>query len=90
MKRGFACLTLLLAATLPAAAQPLDEPEPIKLTIRPARVPTPALKYLLLPELKDQTPGNAALVYYRAYSPEWWGNIRQPGVSGLWTESDCG
>jgi hypothetical protein len=27
--------------------------------------------------LIDQTPGNAATEYYRAFSPEWWGNIRQ-------------
>jgi hypothetical protein len=52
--------------------------EPIKLTLSPAAAPSPALKYALLPELKDQTPGNAALEYYRAFSPEWWGNIRRP------------
>jgi hypothetical protein len=33
---------------------------------------------VLLPELDDQTPGNAAREYYRAFSPEWWGSIRQP------------
>jgi hypothetical protein len=33
---------------------------------------------VLLPELDDQTPGNAAREYYRAFSPEWWGHIRQP------------
>jgi hypothetical protein len=34
---------------------------------------------VLLPELSDQTPGNAALEYYRAFSPDWgWSNIRQP------------
>jgi hypothetical protein len=29
---------------------------------------------------QDQTPGNAALLYYRAFSPEWWGTLRQPQV----------
>jgi hypothetical protein len=77
VKCPFACLTLLLAF-VPAQAQ---EPNaPIKLTLRPAAAPTPALKYLLLPELADLHPGNAALNYQRAHSFEWWRNIRrQPG-----------
>jgi hypothetical protein len=39
--------------------------------------PEPALRYRLLPELRDTTPGNAALLYYRAFSPEWWGTFRR-------------
>jgi hypothetical protein len=54
--------------------------EAIPLTLHPAAAPSPALKYQLLPELQDQTPGNAALLYYRAFSPEWWGFLRQPQV----------
>jgi hypothetical protein len=77
MRREFTCLAVLLAAAVPATAQAPPEVEPIKLTLSPAAAPSPALKYKLLPELKDQTPGNAALEYYRAFSPEWWGNIRQ-------------
>lgn len=69
---------LLLAAAAAAPAQAPSEGEPTKLTLSPAAAPSPALKYVLLPELKDQTPGNAALEYYRAFSPEWWGRIRQP------------
>lgn len=63
--------TLLLVA-LPAAGQ---EPQiPVrKLTISPAAAPVPALRYKLLPELRDTTPGNAALLYYRAFAPQWWG-----------------
>jgi hypothetical protein len=80
MKRRLIPLAVLLAVAAPAAAQPPPEPEPVKLTVRPAAAPSPALKYELLPELKDQSPGNAALVYYRAFSPEWWGHIRQPDV----------
>jgi hypothetical protein len=58
--------------------------EPIKLTVRPAAAPVPAMKYKLLPDGKDLTPGNAALLYYRSFSPEWswynrkpefWGNV---------------
>jgi hypothetical protein len=80
-----ACLSLLLAVAAPAAAQTPSGPEPTRLTVRPAAPPSPALKYELLPTLADQSPGNAALVYYRAFSPEWWGNIRQPG---MWDKLD--
>jgi hypothetical protein len=71
-------LFVFLVAAAAAPAQAPSEPEPIKLTLSPTAAPSPALKYKLLPELMDQTPGNAALEYYRAFSPEWWGNIRQP------------
>src|SRR5579875_3853672 len=72
--------SILLVAAAAAPAQPPSEAEPTKLTLSPATAPSPALKYKLLPELMDQTPGNAALEYYRAFSPEWWFNIRQPKV----------
>jgi hypothetical protein len=74
------CLFVFLVAAAAAPAQPPSEAEPIKLTLSPAAAPSPALKYKLLPELMDQTPGNAALEYYRAFSPEWWTNIRQQKV----------
>lgn len=78
MRYGLTCLVVLLAAAA-ATAQPPSEVEPTKLTLTSAAVPSPALKYVLLPELSDKTPGNAALEYYRAFSPDWgWGNIRQP------------
>jgi hypothetical protein len=72
------CLVVLFAAVAGATAQAPAEGEPSKLTLSPAAAPSPALKYVLLPELDDQTPGNAALEYYRAFSPESWGHIRQP------------
>lgn len=78
MRCGPTCLAVLLAAAVPALAQAPSQREPTKLTLSPAAAPSPALKYVLLPELKDQTPGNAALEYYRAFSPVWWGHIRQP------------
>src|SRR5262245_29721368 len=37
-----------------------------RLTLSPARLPVPVLRYPLLPELRDQIPGNAALVYRKA------------------------
>jgi hypothetical protein len=75
MIRRVASLALLLAGAVNARAQ-APEP-PIKLTLRPAAAPTPALKYVLLPELADMRPGNAALHYQRAHSFEWWDNIRR-------------
>lgn len=69
MIRKFLILILcpLLAPVLARA-----EPVPVvRLTVQPAAAPSPALKYRLLPQLVDRTPGNAALLYYRAYSPEW-------------------
>jgi len=68
----------MLGAAFPTAAQQANEP--IKLTIRPAAAPVPALKYELLPNGKDMTPGNAAQLYYRAYSPDWYGRIKAPGM----------
>jgi hypothetical protein len=70
------CLTLLLAAA-PAAAQTKTLPV-VKFTIRPTAAPEPALKYQLLPPLKDQSSGNAALLYQRAHSPEWLNHRRRP------------
>jgi hypothetical protein len=60
----------------PLAAQPgigrVPEPIPIrKLSITPAREPEPSMRWRLLPEVRDTTPGNAVVLYYRAFSPEW-------------------
>jgi len=70
MKRSVTCilavvLLLLVAAAGPASAGKDDSPNVIRMTVRPAGEPVPALKYRLLPELLEQTPGNAALLYYR-------------------------
>jgi hypothetical protein len=43
------------ASSKPAA----DEPQVVRLTLHPAVLPRPALKYLLLPGPLEQTPGNA-------------------------------
>src|SRR5713226_7394361 len=77
MIRRLLVVVFLLAAMTPALAE--DKPlEPIKLKVRPAAVPSPALKYVLLPELKDMTHGNGAIQYYRSFSPEWMTHTRQP------------
>ena len=45
---------------------PADKPKEIRLSVRPAGEPRPSLKYLLLPELLDRKPGNAATLYLQA------------------------
>jgi hypothetical protein len=58
------CLFALLPASAPAqAAKPL---EPRQLTLSPAKLPRPALKYRLLPDLMEQTPGKALDHYLKA------------------------
>jgi hypothetical protein len=86
-----ACLVCLAAGTFATAQpKPLPKPDPtIRLTLRPAAAPVPALKYHLLPDLNDQTPGNAVVLYYRAFSPEWQVLLHRPEVAKLlekWSE----
>lgn len=74
------CRTLLCLAAalvLPAAALAQDGPRVVKLALTPAEPPTPALKIRLLPELRELRPGNAAVFYQRAHSPEWTGLLRR-------------
>ena len=61
-------LPVLLAFTIAvpfvhADARPGD---PIQLVVSPAAAPKPSLKYRLIPDRRDLTPGNAATLYYRA------------------------
>ena len=46
-------------------AQP-DGPRKVELAVSPAAAPSPALKYELLPKLRERQPGNAAVGYLRA------------------------
>ena len=73
MKKYVLCLVAPVLFLGTASAQ--EEPKWKTLTVQPAAIPSPALKYQLLPELRDMTPGNAALLYQRAHSPEWWTNL---------------
>src|SRR5262245_12182881 len=71
-------LWLMTPPTFAEAAPPDDNPIPwTKLALSPAAAPEPALKYQLLPELRDTTPGNAAVLYQRAHSAEWWSGVRR-------------
>ena len=51
-----------LAQETPAAAVP-----PVRLTIHPMAAPTPALKYQLLPEVKEMNPGNAVQGFMKSF-----------------------
>jgi hypothetical protein len=76
-----AALAAFVAWAAPGAAAPPAEPPqppPIRLTLRPAAAPSPALKYRLLPEVRDRSPGNAVILYYRAFSPEALTHRRHP------------
>lgn len=61
---------LLWCAALAAlAVPPRSDPPPetvIRLTVTPAAAPKPALRYLLLPELREMTPGNPIPNYLAA------------------------
>jgi hypothetical protein len=66
MKRivaSFACLFLTAGSLF---AQKVGEP--IYLTLRPAELPQPSLKYRLFPDPSQLTDGNAPTQYYRALS----------------------
>ena len=71
MRRPLVVLAQLALLSLLVPEFLYAQPTPIKLTSQPMAASVPALKYRLLPELRDQQQGNAALLYYRACSPEW-------------------
>ncbi|MBV9126189.1 MAG: hypothetical protein JO112_22805 [Planctomycetes bacterium] len=87
MNCRLAGLVLLIIVAPRAGAQP-PPLTPTKLTLYPAAAPTPALKYKLLPEELDRTPGNGALLYYRAYSPEWWGFVSRNQTGDFYDKLD--
>src|SRR5437868_4771752 len=51
---------LILFCTTVALAQP---PKPIRLYLSPASLPSPPLRYQLLPDSRQITPGDAAAIY---------------------------
>ena len=63
-----ACAATFLLALPCRAQQAAPKPElRIKLSVVPAAAPEPALKYLLLPELREMKPGNPVQGYLRCY-----------------------
>jgi hypothetical protein len=63
---------LLLAWPLSATAQKTVEPTEtvVRLTVQPAAAPKPALKYQLLPELKEMNPGNPVQEYMKCFAEQ--------------------
>jgi hypothetical protein len=68
MSRVLAGLSLVLLVVPEAAAQLPRPGEPVRLTLSPAALPEPSLRYRLLPDRRDLMPGNAAAIYYRSLS----------------------
>ncbi len=60
------CVVVFTTATEITWAENKDTPRVVQMTVTPAPQPAEALKYQLLPEFLDQTPGNAALLYHVA------------------------
>src|SRR4051795_13197373 len=69
MLRPLPVCAVLLA--LPVAARPGDPPAPtetvIRLSVHPAPAPKPALRYQLLPELREMNPGNPIQAYLKCF-----------------------
>jgi hypothetical protein len=67
----FAPAAVVLVALAQSPAQPPREPKDGKLVIpievSAARPPSPALKYTLLPELRDCRPGNQVPAFYKCF-----------------------
>ncbi len=65
-------MRLLVICCLLWSVVPVDslataqEPRVVSLALHSAKPPFPVLKYRLLPDVRDQQDGNAALMYYRA------------------------
>ncbi len=71
MNIRFAMAVICTLVPFMARAQAPEEAPPKQLVLTPAAESVPAMKYRLLPDLGEQTAGNAIALYFRAYSPEW-------------------
>lgn len=67
MRPWWTLCALLILASLARADAPKEAVTVIKLTVDARPAPKPALKYLLLPDLKDMRQGNAVLAYYKCF-----------------------
>jgi hypothetical protein len=66
-----ACALLMLSAGMLAAYDPPARPGPtetvVQLAVQPMAAPRPALKYQLLPELREMNPGNPIQAYLKCF-----------------------
>ena len=63
-------MTRVFVTAMALAAFPLNsrgEEAVVHLTVRPMAAPKPALKYQLLPEVRELNPGNAAQNYLKCF-----------------------
>jgi hypothetical protein len=69
VRRTLLCCAALTVCALPVRAEPTaTQPETlIRMTVQPMAAPRPALRYLLLPELKEQNPGNPIQNYLKCF-----------------------
>src|SRR5262249_13644556 len=74
-------LALLLWAVTARADEPADYT--VRLTVSPAAEPSPSMRYPLLPELRDTSPGNAVFLYFRCFAPEWLSHRRPEAAQQL-------
>jgi hypothetical protein len=72
MLRTVLCCAALTFVALPCRADDTTAiPETlIRLTVQPAAIPKPALRYMLLPELKEMNPGNPIQDYLKCFMEE--------------------
>jgi hypothetical protein len=66
MRHGFLCAALLVGLAVPAFADAPESAKVVPLAVKAGRAEGRALKYTLLPDPLDQTPGNAAPLWVRA------------------------
>jgi hypothetical protein len=68
LPRILPCLVALVVAISCRADQTTASPETlIRLTVSPAPLPKPALRYLLMPELLEMNPGNPIQNYFKCF-----------------------
>src|ERR1700738_4100553 len=72
MARSFVLCALLTA--WPAVCLAQDPPKPtepiVRFDVKPMAAPKPALKYQLLPELKEMNPGNPIFGYLKCFGEQ--------------------
>jgi hypothetical protein len=78
------CAALAVAALPARGEQTITSTETlIRLTVEPAPAPKPALRYILLPELREMTPGNPIPNYLTAFLDPDSANQDVPGPAAL-------
>lgn len=72
MVRTLSVCALLIPFSMASAQQPAANPNEtvIRMKLQAAAAPTPALKYMLLPELRELSPGNPILGYLKCFSEQ--------------------